>query len=712
MRQRVGRFVRSPAALLLLVLVGAAVWVSRDQWAWLFQEGDAQTVGAFAPALEGLDGDVEHLYRITAGNGSTLTYEIEESLAGDDNLVRGTTPSVAGDIAVNVEDPAASRMGTIVVNVEQFESDSNLRDKRIRHDFLESTHFPYATFQATGIEGLPDAVDGEGATTAELTVTGDLTIKETTAPVTFTGTATVTEDRLEASVSGTVVMSTYDIGPIHVPALAHTGDEVGFELDVVAERTDVDEAPPAGGDEGVAAPEVPEREFAETVQPILESSCVTCHEKDGPGFNTVELATAGDAAEIADDLALVTQARYMPPWPASDRSPEFEHDFSLTDDEIAVIQEWAARGGGLDVDPDTELHAEDEPFDPLPRDQVVPSKGAYVGDLDVKDDYRCQIHQIEDPEGDGEWITGMAFEPDEEDIVHHSIVYRVPAEGMEEALELDGADGRAGWTCFGRSNMRTPGVVSIGGWAPGQQPRVYPEGVGIFLEPGDFIVNQIHYHFDHENPPDRSTLVFDTLTPEELAARDEPMTAITGSTYLTPAEGPCTPEESGPLCDREAVLDQIADNYGIEARFIPDALIRACGGTVDDYDDLDVTRFGSSCDMRARDFGTLYSVLGHMHEFGAAYRMTLNPDTPDERILLDIPNWSFDWQLYYVPTETIRIAEGDTIRFECTWDRANAAMEEPRYVTWNEGTVDEMCFSSVSVVPDVDVEGQPNRFAP
>ena len=92
--------------------------------------------------------------------------------------------------------------------------------------------------------------------------------------------------------------------------------------------------------------------------------------------------------------------------------------------------------------------------------------------------------------------------------------------------------------------------------------------------------------------------------------------------------------------------------------------------------------------------------------------MTLNPDTPDERVLLDIPNWSFDWQLYYVPTETIRIAEGDTIRFECTWDRANAAMEEPRYVTWNEGTVDEMCFSSVSVVPDVDVEGRPNRFAP
>jgi hypothetical protein len=65
-----------------------------------------------------------------------------------------------------------------------------------------------------------------------------------------------------------------------------------------------------------------------------------------------------------------------------------------------------------------------------------------------------------------------------------------------------------------------------------------------------------------------------------------------------------------------------------------------------------------------------------------------------------------------VPTETIRIEPGDVLRFECTWDRENAAMPEPRYITWNEGTVDEMCFSSVSVIPDTDSEGGRNRFAP
>ena len=707
--RRVGKVFRHPSILLLLVVVAAGAWATRDQWDWFFADGDAQTIGAFAPALPNLDGDTESLYRITTDNGSSLTYRVQESLAGDDREAKGTTSALAGDIAVNVDDPAESRIGEIVMNVEQFESDSNLRDKRIRHDFLESTHFPMATFEATEIEGIPDSVDGEAS--GELTITGDLTIKETTAPVTFTGTTTVDDDTLTASVTGEILMSTYDIGPIHVPGLAHTEDEVIFELEVVAERTDVDEEPPSGNDDGPEEFEFAEGEFADTVQPILEARCVTCHQEDGPGFSTVEMDTAGKAAEIAEDLALVTTSRYMPPWPASDLSPEFEHDFSLTDEEIATIKAWAEDGGGLDVDPELALDADDPPFEPIERDQVIPSKHEYVGSLDQADDYRCQIHEVEDPEGDGEWITGMAFEPDELDVVHHSIVFRVPAEGMEEALELDGSDGRPGWECFGRSNMRTPGVVSIGGWAPGQQPRVFPEGVGMYLEPGDFIVNQIHYHYDHETPADQSTMVLDTLSPEELEARDEPMTSITGNTYLTPAEGPCTPQEEGPLCDRDAVLEEIGEKYGIAATFIPDALNGVCGGTAEDFDELDGTRFSSSCDLRARNVGTLYSVLGHMHEFGAEYRMTLNPDTPDERILLDIPSWSFEWQLYYVPTEEIRIEEGDMVRFECTWDRTNANMPEPRYITWNEGTVDEMCFSSVSVIPDTNVEGEPNSFA-
>ena len=117
-------------------------------------------------------------------------------------------------------------------------------------------------------------------------------------------------------------------------------------------------------------------------------------------------------------------------------------------------------------------------------------------------------------------------------------------------------------------------------------------------------------------------------------------------------------------------------------------------------DDLDGTVAHSSCDLRARNPGTIFSVLGHMHEFGAAYRMTMNPGTDEERILLDIPVWSFEWQLNYVLVDEVRIDTDDVLRFECWWDRSLVHLDEPRYVTWNEGTVDEMCYSSVRVIPD------------
>ena len=268
----------------------------------------------------------------------------------------------------------------------------------------------------------------------------------------------------------------------------------------------------------------------------------------------------------------------------------------------------------------------------------------------------------------------------------------------DDVAQWDADDPGPGYTCFGSPGTWT--ADTLAGWAPGQQPSVYPEGVGVYLEPGDVIVNQIHYHYDHETPADDSTIVLQTATAEEVAAG---MVRIRGSAYTTPAEMPCTPEEiatGAPLCDRNAVLRELAELYGPTAAFLPDVMIRGCGGTLSDYDQLDGTVAHSSCDLEARNTGTIFSVLGHMHEFGAAYRMTLHPDTSDELVLLAIPTWSFEWQLAYEPIEQIRIERGDTVRFECWWDRSLVHLDEPRYVTWNEGTVDEMCYSSIQVVPD------------
>ena len=467
--------------------------------------------------------------------------------------------------------------------------------------------------------------------------------------------------------------------------------------------------------------------FGASVQPVLESRCVSCHTSGGPGWFTVALDTAADAADLAADIAFVTAINYMPPWLPSKLSPQFVHDWSLSDAEKTAIAAWAETGGGLDVAPDTPLVARVQAIIGVQEDQKIgPRDGLYTGYSQPdgqpvkKDDYRCQVHEVADPEGDGNWVKGFEFRPDQASVVHHAIVYRVPAAAADEVAakiaaedRIEAAEGLSdepGWTCFGLSGLNSDGVRSIQGWAPGQSPTIYPDGYGLYLAPGDMIVNQIHYHFDHDTPPDGSWIILDTATTEEVA---EGMVHIRGNSYLTPAEVPCTPEEAAVaaaraatidgsvnLCVRANVLDEIAEKYDNFARLIPDGLLLLCGGTVDDYDDLDGSIGHSSCDLPARSTGTIHTVLAHMHEFGSAYRMTLHPDTPDERILLDIPVWDFEWQLNYEPVEDIRIVRGDTVRFECWWDRTLQPMPEPRYITWNEGTVDEMCFSSISVLPD------------
>ncbi|MGZ0219748.1 MAG: YceI family protein, partial [Acidimicrobiales bacterium] len=112
---------------------------------------------------------------------------------------------------------------------------------------------------------------------------------------------------------------------------------------------------------------------------------------------------------------------------------------------------------------------------------------SYTGSLDQPDDYRCLVYEVDDSDGDGNWITGFTFEPDQTAVVHHAIVYRVPATARAEVDIKDGADGKPGWTCFGRTGLRSTGVYAIAGWAPGQEPGIYPQGVGIRLEPGDMI---------------------------------------------------------------------------------------------------------------------------------------------------------------------------------------------------------------------------------
>lgn len=692
---------RGVVALVIGVFVlGGLALATRSQWDWLLEDDEVAFEVPAAPELI-IEDENERRFTIDSER-SSVEYEVEERLVGSSTTAIGSTRAVAGDIVLAMDDPQASTVGTVVVNLETLTSDSSLRDKRLRHDFLESSHHRFAEFAPTAIIGWPDEiVDG---TSYDIEITGDLTVKETTATEVFSGTATLDGDDLTVDVSADLLMSTYDVGPISVSGLVSTGDDVVLRLSVVA--VDVTErTSPLSTEDIIIAEQVSvdldgSNLFSREVMPILADHCAGCHNAGGPGFSTWELIDAADVADVADDIDLLTHAGYMPPWPASELSVAFRDDWSLDETELAAIRAWVQGGAVIDVEPDTPITAGPVGFVPIDRDLVVNSIESYQGSTDRRDDYRCLIYdpQVTEPM----WVRGYGFEPDQVEVVHHAIVTKASAAARADADRRDAQEEGAGWTCYtGGSSLNGPTERAYG-WAPGGNGSDFGPDAGQLLEPGDFFVVQVHYHFDHEAPADNSTFIVDLHDPADVEAAGGSLIRLTSQLYLGPAEIPCpadAPTADSPQCQRATEIARIAREYGDISPFLPDFMLGSCGQSAADYAHMTDGTASSTCDLAVENPGEIVSLTGHMHEIGAAIKLTLNPDTDREIVLLDIPVWSFDWQLGYRPTESIVITTDDVIRVECWWDRGLRHDPEPRYIAWSEGTLDEMCYSSITTRP-------------
>jgi Copper type II ascorbate-dependent monooxygenase, C-terminal domain len=341
---------------------------------------------------------------------------------------------------------------------------------------------------------------------------------------------------------------------------------------------------------------------------------------------------------------------------------------------------------------------------PLRRDRVLKGQ-PYKGSSAAGDEYRCQIY---DPKLSGpSFLQGMDMEPDQTRVVHHGLLFVGTAASRANAEAIDAAEPGAGWTCFGLPSVTDKvgdDLRQVMSWGPGQAPQLLPADTGVAMDAGDYFVMQVHYHYQPSTdqlPPDESSLVVDFADAATIAAAGGKLAPVSLSLYLAPAEIPCTTAQSGPLCDRTAAVAKLAAQYGEETGVRANFLVLGCGATVADFAGMTSGTASSRCDLPARP-GEIISIWGHEHELGTTFRMTLNPGKPDEKILLDIPRWDFQWQLNYQPVDKVVLKQGDVIRVECGWDRSRAPSgKEPRYIVWAEGTNDEMCFSQIITRPPV-----------
>jgi len=318
------------------------------------------------------------------------------------------------------------------------------------------------------------------------------------------------------------------------------------------------------------------------------------------------------------------------------------------------------------------------------------------------DDYRCFLLDTGVPED--RFITGVRFVPDNAAVVHHAILYRVRSAQVQAAQQRDEADPGQGWSCFGGPDLPSVGGDAVrsldsapwlAAWAPGGRESRYPEGTGVFLEKGSSVILQVHYNLLAGDGPDTTSVKLRTVP------GDSDLKPLETMLFPGPVELPCLPDEQGPLCDREAAVEDTIERFGGESLRTIWGLQLICDG------DLVNPRAGAtqSCTHTLSSDITVYASAGHMHLLGREISLVANQGTPREETVLDIDEWDFDNQGARPLPKPIDLDKGDTITVTCTHDAQlrrqlpALAGTEPRYITWGEGTTDEMCLGILTVTP-------------
>ena len=381
--------------------------------------------------------------------------------------------------------------------------------------------------------------------------------------------------------------------------------------------------------------------FTATIAPILYEHCVTCH---SPGRSApFSLLTYADVQPRASLVAGAVQSRLMPPWLPDHLDPAFVGERRLTDDHIALIQQWA-RTGAPEGDPASlpAPPAISSTWQLGPPDLIASPARPYTLVPGGHDVYRNLVIRLAAP--GTRYVRAMEFMPGAAP-VHHAVI-RIDTQRLSRAD--DGADGEPGFDGMAATGVQDPDGHFLG-WAPGRGPIVAPDNLPWVLTEGSDLVIELH------------------LMPGATPVAVQPAIGLF-FTDRAPAKSPVMLVMGSKAIDIPAG----APDYTIEDRYtLP----------------VDVE---------------VLSVYPHAHYLGR--EMDARAVAPDgtARPLIHIRQWSFSWQQDYRFVTPIALSQGTTIVMTYSYDNSAGNKKNPnqppRRVTWGPQSHDEMGNLGVQVV--------------
>ena len=391
--------------------------------------------------------------------------------------------------------------------------------------------------------------------------------------------------------------------------------------------------------------------FNSDVAPIVWDRCGTCHRPGGAG--PFALIDYSDVAKRSDLIGDVIRSRYMPPWPPQPGGAPFEGERRMSDAEIATLLEWIEDGR-------PEGRAEDLP--PVPTwpsgwtlgrpDLVVEMEEPFAVPAEGPDVFRSFVLKI--PIDRTRHVRGFEFRPGNAPIVHHARIL-LDAKGVARSRdEHEPGPGFSEGMAVGE--VFDPEGHWIG-WTPGKQPTLLESDLAWRIDPGTDLVLELH--------------MLPTGRPESIQSALG--LHFTGE---TPKRTPFILR----LGRNDIDIPAGASNYAIEDSYRTPV-------------DVEVL-----------------NVYAHAHYLGKSVRGWAVLPGGEERQLLRIDDWSFDWQDEYRYLEPVRLPRGSRIHMRFTYDNSARNPRNPRdppqRVTYGWKTFEEMgdLWFQVLAASDADRE--------
>ena len=388
--------------------------------------------------------------------------------------------------------------------------------------------------------------------------------------------------------------------------------------------------------------------FHRDITPILYKHCSECH-REGE-IAPFPLMSYQDAAKRAEWIVENVTQRKMPPWKAEHGHGEFFGERRMTDAEIATLTTWQKSDA-----------PEGSPSDAPPVPTYASGWGLGEPDVILESPYDVTVpadgpdvfHHIVIPLGNaaGREVAAVEFRPGNPRVVHHALLLVDPA-GLGRAK--DALTPEPGYVTGGGPGVSLSGILTI--WAPGVAARRLPSDVAIDLPKKGDVIIQLHLHPSGKEEKDRSRVgIYFAKEPAKRHIMSRPFIF-----------GPVTLD-----------IPANAKAHKVEA-------------SVTTPIDLWLT-----------------AVLPHMHYLGREIRVTATLPSGDERSLIWIRDWDFNWQDQYVYRDPVHLPAGTEVKVVGVYDNSADNPAQPRplpaRVMFGEETNEEMClaiFQAIAAKPE------------